>query len=75
MAAMQVLRDRFAYYLGYAKGWSSSAMPRSISELYGIVVAKTTSFISLPLPLISFLAIPFVGGSSTTVNLVVGLVR
>ena len=35
------------------------------------MVRKFTNLVTLPLPLLSFLAIPFVGGSSSTVNFVI----
>ena len=62
---VQSMRDNVLYSLGYAKGRSFS-LPTSFSEL----VSKATSFVSLPLPFLSFLALPFFSGTSTTVNLV-----
>ncbi|KAK3069402.1 hypothetical protein LTR53_012276 [Teratosphaeriaceae sp. CCFEE 6253] len=68
----QWLRDKIVYASGYLQGRSYSlARSSSPSAVYGALVAKATSFIALPLPLLSFLAVPFVGGSSTTFNLVV----
>ncbi|KAK4560569.1 hypothetical protein LTR86_005766 [Recurvomyces mirabilis] len=69
--AARILQDRMIYWLGYLQGWASSTLPRSPSAAYGLLVSKATSLISLPLPLLSVLAIPFVGGSSTAVNLVI----
>ncbi|TKA80310.1 hypothetical protein B0A55_02216 [Friedmanniomyces simplex] len=66
----QWLRDRLVYWSGFLQGRSYS-LPKSASQVYGLLVSKATSFVSLPLPLLSFLAIPFVGGSSTTFNLLV----
>lgn len=68
MAALQqTIRDNVLYAYGYLQG-RTFAFPRSISELYGLAVSKVTSFISLPLPLLSFLALPLFGGTSTSVN-------
>ncbi|KAK0800381.1 hypothetical protein LTR91_013463 [Friedmanniomyces endolithicus] len=60
--------SKLAYYSGFLRGRSHS-LPTSFSQLYGLLISKATSLIALPLPLLSFLAIPFVGGSSTTFNL------
>ncbi|KAK4957570.1 hypothetical protein LTR10_005537 [Elasticomyces elasticus] len=49
----------------------SYSLAKTRSQVYGLLVSKVTSFVALPLPLLSFLAIPFVGGSSTTFNLLV----
>jgi hypothetical protein len=67
---MQALRDNALYAYGYLQGRFFS-LPRSPAELYGRLVSKATSFISLPLPLLSFLALPFFGGSPATVNFVI----
>ncbi|KAK0267628.1 hypothetical protein LTR91_014548 [Friedmanniomyces endolithicus] len=64
----QWARDKLAYYSGFFRG-RSYALPTSTSQLYGLLISKATTLIALPLPLLSFLAIPFVGGSSTTFNL------
>ena len=58
------------YWAGYLQG-RSYLLARSPSAWYGALVSKTTSLIALPLPFLSFLAIPFVGGSSTTLNLLI----
>ncbi|KAK4543698.1 hypothetical protein LTR36_005343 [Oleoguttula mirabilis] len=55
---------------GYAQGRFAS-LPHTPSELCGQVISKAMSFVALPIPLLSFLALPLFGGSSTTVNLVV----
>lgn len=73
MAAMvsawqQALRDKALWSYGYFQG-RSGAFPSSISELYGIAVSKATSFVALPLPLLSFLALPVFGGTSTSFSL------
>ncbi|EME49403.1 hypothetical protein DOTSEDRAFT_119115 [Dothistroma septosporum NZE10] len=47
-----------------------STLPRSLSELSGTFVSKVTSLVTLPLPLLSVLALPLYGGSSTTASLV-----
>lgn len=62
------LRDSLYYSSGYVRG-RGVPWPSSLSELYGTVVAKTTYLVSLPLPFLSFLALPFFSGTSTTVNL------
>lgn len=56
-------------WLGYVQGRAAS-LPTGFWELYGATASKVTSFLTLPLPLLSFLAIPLYGGSSTTVSLV-----
>lgn len=65
LTMMQAIRDNIVYASGYLKGRSFS-LPTSFAEL----VSKATSFVSLPLPFLSFLALPFFSGTSTTVNLV-----
>ena len=67
-AIQQTLRDNALYFWGYLQGRSFS-LPRSFSALYGVLVSRVTSFVSLPLPLLSFLALPVFGGTSTSVNL------
>ena len=66
---MQEMRDNVLYALGYAQG--RFYLPRSIPELYGRVISKVTSLIAIPLPLLSFLALPFFGGSPAVVNLLI----
>ena len=63
----QTIRDNALYVYGYFQG-RTFAFPRSISELYGVLISRVTSFVSLPLPLLSFLALPIFGGTSTSVN-------
>ena len=63
------LRDKVLYNYGYFQG-RTFALPRSFSEVSGTIVSKVTSFAALPLPLLSFLAVPLYGGSSTTASLV-----
>lgn len=67
---MSTIRQNLSYAYGYAQGRFAS-LPTTPSELYGQAVSKVTSFVALPIPLLSFLALPFFGGSSATVNLVV----
>lgn len=55
------------YALGYLSG-RSYAFPSSLSDLYGFTVSKVTSIATLPLPLLSFVAIPFFG-TPTTISL------
>lgn len=66
---LQTMRDHLVYFSGYCQGRVYS-LPNSLGELYGLAISKVTSFVSLPLPLLSFLVLPFLGGSSTTINLV-----
>jgi hypothetical protein len=66
---VQAVRDNLYYSSGYVRG-RGVPWPSSLSGLYGTVVAKTTYLVSLPLPFLSFLALPFFSGTSTTVNLV-----
>ena len=65
----QSIRDNVVYATGYVQG-RSFALPHSFGELYGLLVSKVTGLIALPLPFLSFLALPFYTGSSTTINLV-----
>lgn len=70
MAALQqTIRDNFLYASGYLQGRTFS-LPHSVSDLYGLAISKATSFIALPLPFLSFLALPFLGSTSTSINLV-----
>ncbi|KAI7195298.1 sterol desaturase family [Hortaea werneckii] len=68
MTSLQAVRDQVLYYGGYAQG---RYLPHSLAELYGRVVSRLTSIIAIPLPLLSFLALPFFGGSPALVNLVI----
>ncbi|OQO12250.1 hypothetical protein B0A48_02891 [Cryoendolithus antarcticus] len=65
---VQSLRDNALYFNGYMQG-RSYGFPTSLSQLYGTLMSRVTSFISLPLPLLSFLALPVFGGTSTSINL------
>ena len=65
----QAIRDNVVYATGYLQG-RSYQLPRSFSGLYGVLISKVTSLVALPLPFLSFLALPFFSGTSTTVNLV-----
>jgi hypothetical protein len=64
---MQSVRDSLYYSSGYVKG-RGVPWPSSLSALYGSVVAKITRLVSLPLPFLSFLALPFFGNTSTTLT-------
>lgn len=68
-AWQQALRDKALWSYGYLQG-RSILFPRNISDLYGMVVSKASSFVALPLPLLSFLALPVFGGTSTSFSLV-----
>lgn len=61
---VQAIRDQVQYSLGYAQG-RSFAFPRNIADVYGTVVAKATNLVTLPLPLLSFLALPLYGRYSS----------
>ena len=61
----QAVRDR----VFYSEGWLHGTLPRSLSDLYGSAVGQLTTLISLPLPFLSFLAVPFFSGTSTTLSL------
>ncbi|CAK1354983.1 hypothetical protein CB0940_01233 [Cercospora beticola] len=65
---MQAVRDKLVYGSGYLSG-RSAGWPTGFWELYGTVMSKVTGMLTLPLPLVSFIAIPLYGGSSTTVSL------
>ncbi|KXT12970.1 hypothetical protein AC579_3151 [Pseudocercospora musae] len=67
MTGIAWVRDQFTYSQGYMQG-RYVALP-SFSDFYGSMVSKLTSFISIPLPLLSMLALPIFGGSSTTISL------
>jgi hypothetical protein len=66
----QFVHDKLIYATAYLQG-RFYALPRGPSDVYGLFVSKLTSLIALPLPLLSFLVVPFYGGSSTTVSLLV----
>jgi len=69
MSAIQrSIRETVLYAYGYAQGRLFS-FPRSASQLYATLISRLTSVVSLPLPFLSFLALPFYGGTSTTLNL------
>ncbi len=67
-AVAQAIRDRLLYYTGYARA-SSISLPTSVTDFYGFVVSNLTRLISLPLPFLSFLVVPFFSGTSTTISL------
>jgi len=67
--SLQQLRDQALYVSGYLQGRQLSFTGHA-SKIYGILISKMSSFISLPLPFLSFLALPFFGSTSTSVNLV-----
>ncbi|GAB7348517.1 hypothetical protein MBLNU459_g6916t3 [Dothideomycetes sp. NU459] len=69
MALLQSLRDNLLYNYGYFQGKSYS-LTGSFSNVYGLLISKVSSFVSLPLPLMSFLALPFFGSTSTSINLI-----
>ena len=66
--ALQALRDELVYYYGYTQGRGFS-----VGDLFSRTSAKllsqVSSLMTIPLPLLSFLAVPFFGSSSTTVSL------
>lgn len=66
-SGVNAIRERLQYSFGYLQG-RSFALPRSLSEFYGALVAKVTSWVALPLPLLSFLALPLYGTYSSIVN-------
>ena len=69
MSLLTQLRDNALYASGYFQGRQFS-LSDTASSIYGMSISKITSFISLPLPLLSFLALPFFGSTTTSVNLV-----
>lgn len=69
-AWQQVLRDKVLWSYGYLQG-RTIVLPHSFSELYALVISKATRFAALPLPLLSFLALPIFGGTSTSLSLLV----
>lgn len=69
-AWQQAARDKLLWSYGYFQG-RSIVLPRNFTELYALVISKLTSFAALPLPLLSFLALPIFGGTSTSFSLLV----
>lgn len=66
-AIQQSLRDSLLYASGYLKG-RSFAFPTNFSDLYARAVSTLGKLVSLPLPFLSFLALPFFGSTSTTIS-------
>ncbi|KAL1306977.1 hypothetical protein AAFC00_005610 [Neodothiora populina] len=66
--ALQTIRDSIVYNHGYFEGRTSSVTD-FLWSLYGTAMSKATSVASIPLPMLSFLALPFFGSTSTTINL------
>lgn len=66
--SLQAIRDSFNYNHGYFQGRTLS-LTDSVWSIYGLTMSKITSIVSIPLPLLSFLALPFFGSTSTTINL------
>lgn len=62
---MQTLRDSAYYATGYLRGHDTS-----ITGMYGSLISKITSILTVPLPLLSFLALPLFGGQTTSINFV-----
>ena len=62
----QAIRDRIVFTSGYIQG----RFPHSPSDLWALSISKVTSLVAIPLPFLSFLALPFFSGTSTTINLV-----
>ncbi|KAM0722941.1 hypothetical protein Q7P37_001139 [Cladosporium fusiforme] len=69
-AWQQTLRDKLLWSSGYFQG-RTIVLPHSFSEVYALVISKATRFAALPLPLLSFLALPIFGGTSTSLSLLV----
>jgi hypothetical protein len=66
--ALQALRDQALYYYGYSQGRGFSPndlLSRASTKL----LSKASSISTTPLSLLSFLAVPFFGSSSTTISL------
>ena len=61
------IRDNAVYASGYLQG-RYFALPRSITELYALLASKFTRLITLPLPFLSFVLLPFFGSTSTTIS-------
>lgn len=66
--ALQALRDQIVYYYGYSQGRGLS-FNDLFSRTYAQMLSQVSSLLTIPLPLLSFLAVPFFGSSSTTVSL------
>lgn len=66
--SLQTIRDYVIYNQGYFSGRSFS-LSNIVWDAYGTAISKGSSLISLPLPFLSFLALPFFGSTSTTINL------
>ena len=67
---MSSLQSTLQYYSGYLTGLRTTPLiPTSLTQLSTLFLSRATSLISLPLPFLSFLALPFFGGTATTVNL------
>lgn len=69
MTLLQTVRDNVLYNYGYFQGKSFS-LSGSLSNIYGLLISRVSTFVSLPLPLLSFLALPFFGSTSTSINLI-----
>ncbi|KAK8196636.1 hypothetical protein M8818_006801 [Zalaria obscura] len=65
--SLQALRDDALYAYGYLSGKSFS-LTGSAAQVYGTMISKMSSLIALPLPFLSFLALPFFGGTSTWIS-------
>lgn len=69
-AIYRAVHDHFLYYSAYLQG-RLYALPRGPSQALSALISRLTSIAALPLPFLSFLLVPFYGGSSTTVSLLV----
>lgn len=66
--SLQAVRDHLLYNYGYFQGRSLS-FTDSLTKVAGSTISKVSSGLALPLPLLSFLALPFFSSTSTTVSL------
>ncbi|THX06952.1 sterol desaturase family [Aureobasidium pullulans] len=66
--AFQALRDEVVYYYGYSQGRGFS-ISDILSRSSAKILSQVSSLMTIPLPLLSFLAVPFFGSSSTTISL------
>ncbi|CAD0096707.1 unnamed protein product [Aureobasidium vineae] len=66
--ALQALRDELVYYYGYSQGRGFS-IGDLLSRTSAKLLSQVSSLMTIPLPLLSFLAVPFFGSSSTTISL------
>ncbi|PNS19029.1 WHI2-like protein [Sphaceloma murrayae] len=66
---LQQLRDGALYSFDKLLGRAQPTWSDQVWKLYGTAIGQAGNLLSLPMTILSFLAIPFFGGTTTSINL------